>query len=587
MNGERHITTEQFTAWLSRVMLIVAAIAAASLIAEYGFFLEQRFLRILHVIDLAVVGMFIIDAVVRFSLARRKLSFLKARWPSALIVVLIGIQFVVVAQLRGRGWLAPFLEERTVFSIAKGYIIVLQMSIVFFIVGEMIRVNQRMASLRVRPARTVMLSFMFVIMIGALMLSTPRATPDGAMPVVDAFFTATSAVCVTGLTVRDTGSDFTTFGHGVILALIQIGGLGLITFTAFFAIVMRRGLGVKESLVLRGMLTFETVGRIGRTLKYMIGLTLGIEALGAAALYFLSRNEFGGTAEAVQVSVFHAISAFCNAGLSLFSTSFERYADNIPINLVVTALIIVGGLGFPVIMNVVGRRPLASGKTFSRWSLHTRVVAAMTAMLLVTGTVLFYILEYDGVLAGVSVGEGLLKSFFASVTARTAGFNTVRTAWLGLPTLFMLAALMFIGGSPGGTAGGVKTSTFGIVLASVFSSFSGRGRIELYHRRVPERIVREALVVVAMGILVVSFGVFVLLTVEDLALSDAMFEVVSAFGTVGLSTGVTPGLSAAGKIVLMIIMLTGRIGPLTLALAIGQRGERHLYDYPEERVVIG
>jgi len=587
MNGDRHNTAERLTAWLSRVMLVVAVVAAASLVAEYAFFLEPSALRILHVIDLAVVGMFVLDAVVRFSLARKKLAFLKARWPSAVIVLLIGIQLIIVAVLRGRGGLAPFLEERTVFSIAKGYIVVLQISIVFFILSEMVRVNRRMAALRVRPARTVMFSFVFVILVGTLLLSTPRATPGGEIPVVDAFFTATSAVCVTGLTVRDTGSDFTTFGHGVILVLIQIGGLGLITFTAFFAIVMRRGLGVKESLVLRGMLTFETVGRIGRTLKYMIGLTLGLEALGALGLFLFSRGDFGTTGDAIWVSVFHAISAFCNAGLSLFTTSFERYAESIPINLVMTSLIIIGGLGFPVLMNVLGRRPLAAGKASQRWSLHTRVVVAMTAALLVTGTIVFYLLERDGILYGCSFGEGLLKSYFASVTARTAGFNTVRTAWLGMPTLFMLAALMFIGGSPGGTAGGVKTSTLGIVLASVFSTFGGRDRVELYRRRVPELVVREALVVVAMGILVVSFGVFVLLTVEDLPLSDALFEVVSAFGTVGLSTGVTPGLSAAGKIVLMLIMLTGRIGPLTLALAIGQRGERHLYDYPEERVVIG
>ncbi len=587
MNGERHMTAETLTAWLSRVMLVVAVVAAASLIAEYGFFLDRDGLRILHFVDLCVVGMFVLDAVLRFSLARKKLSFLKARWPSAVIVLLIGIQLLVVAVLRSRGALPPFLEEPSVFSIARGYILVLQISIVFFILSEVLRVNRRMASFRVRPARTVMLSFVFVIFLGSLLLSVPRATPGGEIPVVDACFTATSAVCVTGLTVRDTGAGFTTFGHGVILVLIQIGGLGLITFTAFFAIVMRRGLGVKETLVLRGMLTFETVGRIGRTLKYMIGLTLGLEALGALALFLLSRGDFSGPGEAARVSVFHSISAFCNAGLSLFSTSFERYADNIPINLVITSLIIIGGLGFPVLMNALGRRPLAARKAISRWSLHTRVVVTMTATLLVGGTLLFYVLERDGMLFGCSVGEGLLKAYFASVTARTAGFNTVRTAWLGLPTLFMLATLMFIGGSPGGTAGGVKTSTLGIVLASVFSTFGGRDRVELFHRRVPDLVVREALVVVAMGILVVVFGAFVLLTVEDLALSDALFEVISAFGTVGLSTGVTPGLSAAGKIVLMLIMLTGRIGPLTLALAIGQRGEKHLYDYPEERVVIG
>ena len=320
MNGDRHKTAEKVTAWLSRSMLVVAAIAAASLIAEYGFFLDRRMLSVLHFVDLCVVGLFLLDALVRFWFARKKLAFLKARWPSAVIVLLFAAQLVVVAVLRSRGELPPFLEELTVFSIARGYILVLQVSIVFFILSEMVRVNRRMASFRVRPARTVMLSFVFVIFMGSLLLSVPRSTPGGDIPVVDAFFTATSAVCVTGLTVQDTGADFTTFGHGVILLLIQIGGLGLITFTAFFAIVMRRGLGVKETLVLRGMFTFETVGRIGRTLKYMIGLTLALEGIGALALFLLTRGDFGSTGEAVWVSAFHSISAFCNAGLSLFTT---------------------------------------------------------------------------------------------------------------------------------------------------------------------------------------------------------------------------------------------------------------------------
>jgi trk system potassium uptake protein TrkH len=352
---------------------------------------------------------------------------------------------------------------------------------------------------------------------------------------------------------------------------------------------MRRGLDVRETLVLRGMMGFEAIGRIGRTLALMVVITFFLEGIGAALLFLATRLDFATTGEAVGRSVFHSISAFCNAGFSLYSTSFERYSGNVPVNLVMTSLIIIGGLGFPVILNTLGRRPLASrpGAPGPRFSLHSKLVLLTTAALLVIGTLGFLLLEHDGVLAGRPFGEKLLASYFGSVTARTAGFNTVRTASLGLPTLFLLAVLMFIGGSPGGTAGGVKTSTFGLVLASVTSMFGGRGRVELFKRRISDTVVREALVVVAMGIIVVVGGTFVLLIVEDLPLSDVLFEVVSAFGTVGLSTGVTSSLSAAGKIVLMLIMLTGRIGPLTLALAIGQRGEKALYDYPEERVVIG
>ena len=570
-------------------MFVVAGIAAASLILEYGFYLGRPELQALHLVDLVIVGIFAVDAVVRFALSRRKTAYLRSRWPGLAIVALMIIQLVAVAQLRGRGWLPAFLEERSVFSIAKAYIIVLQVYLVYLIGAEMVRLNARIASLRIHPARTVIFSFIAIIVVGALLLSTPRATPDGAIPTIDAFFTATSAVCVTGLVVRDTGRDFTPLGHGIILTLIQIGGLGLITFTAFFALVMRRGLGLRESLVARSMLSFEAVGNVGRTLRLMIGFTLAIEGVGAAMLYLATRSDFASAGVTWSRSVFHSISAFCNAGLSLYSTSFERYAGSVPVNLVMTTLIILGGLGFPVIMNLLGRRVLRPGfgGRARRFSLHSRMVLAVTAALLVIGTVAFLALEWDGALAGRSLGQKIMASYFGSVTARTAGFNTVRTSVLGLPALFLLAGLMFIGGSPGGTAGGVKTVTFGLVLAAIASMFGGKRRVEVAGRHVPDQSINEALVIVAMGLLVVTAGTFVLLVVEDLPLSSVLFEVVSAFGTVGLSTGVTPTLSAAGKIAIMMIMLTGRIGPLTLALAIGQRRARALYDYPEERVVIG
>jgi len=428
-----------------------------------------------------------------------------------------------------------------------------------------------------------------VIVIGALLLSTPRATVGRSMSAVDSLFTATSAVCVTGLVVVDTGSEFTRFGRALILTLIQIGGLGLITFATFFATVLRGGLGVRESLVLRGMMTFESIGRIGRTLRYVIGITFVMEVIGAGLLFLLTRSEFWTLAQALEASIFHSISAFCNAGFSLNTTSFERYVSDVPVNLVMTSLIVIGGLGFPVLMSILHKYPILGRRegTGRRWPIHVRVVLVMTLALLVFGTLSFLVLEWNGTLEGKSFGAKLMASYFGSVTARTAGFNTVSTGALGPPTLFLIAALMFIGGSPGGTAGGVKTVTVALALASIRSMFTGTGRVEFFKRLIPDWLVREALAVVAMGILVVFGGTLVLLVAEDLTLREVLFEVVSAFGTVGLSTGITPGLSVAGKLSLILIMLTGRIGPLTLALALAQRSDKPLYDYPEERVIIG
>ena len=575
--------------WLSRAMFVVAGVAAFSLVAQYGFYLSERERDLLSMVDLAIVGVFMLDAIVRFAMSRRKGLYLKARWPAVGIVVLIIAQLFLVYVLKGRGGLPVNMISPGVFSLAKGYIVVLQVYLVLLILGEAVRANRSVASTRIAPARTVIASFLLIIVVGALLLATPRATVGGQMTPMDSLFTAASAVCVTGLIVVDTGSHFTRFGHAIILTLIQIGGLGLITFVTFFATVLRGGLGVRESLVLRGMMTFETIGRIGRTLRYVIGITFLMEVVGAGLLYLATRSDFGTVAQAVRASVFHSVSAFCNAGFSLHATSFERYVSNVPVNLVMTTLIVVGGLGFPVLMSFVHNYPLSvrGAGGGRRWPLHVRLVVVMTLSLLVLGTLSFLVLEWNGALADQPFGTKLLASYFGSVTARTAGFNTVRTASLALPTLFLMAALMFVGGSPGGTAGGVKTVTVGLVLASIRSMFRGTDRVEFFKRRVPDWLVREALVVVSMGILVVVGGTLVLLVVEDLTLSEVLFEVVSAFGTVGLSTGITSSLSVAGKLSLVLIMLAGRVGPLTLALALAQRRDKPLYDYAEERVIIG
>jgi trk system potassium uptake protein TrkH len=580
---------ERFLRFLSRAMFAVAGIAALSLVAQYGFYMSDRQQRLLNTLDLVIVVVFMMDALVRFALSRRRLVYLKARWPAVALVGLIAAQLYVVWALRGTGRLPVFAAGTGVFSLTKGYIVVIQLYLVFLILAEALRANRRIASARIAPARTVIFSFLLVIVIGTLLLLTPKATYGRTIPFVDALFTSTSAVCVTGLIVVDTGSFFTRIGHAVILMLIQIGGLGLITFATFFATVLRGGMGVRESLLVRGMMSFESIGRIGRTLRYVIGITFLVEAVGSIALYFSTRFDFPTALEALRASVFHAVSAFCNAGLSLNSMSFERYAGNLPVNLVMTSLIIIGGLGFPVVMAVLHKQTLlARGGADGRvWPVHVRLVFAMTVALLLFGALSFLALEWHGTLAGRPLGEKLLASWFGSVTARTAGFDTVPTAALTLPTLFLLAVLMFIGGSPGGTAGGVKTVTFSLVLGSIRSMFTGTGRVEFFRRHVPDWLVREAQAVVAVGVIVVSAGVLVLLIVEDLPLSDALFEVVSAFGTVGLSTGVTPTLTVAGKIVLIVMMLTGRVGPLTLALALAQRRDKPLYDYPEERVFIG
>ncbi len=303
--------------WLSRAMFFMAVIAAFALVAQYGFYLRVEEQRFLTVLDLAVVGIFLLDAVARFAMSPRKLSHLRARWPSLAMAGFVAALLFVVWLLRGRGALPAVLSVPDVFSLTKGYVLVLQVYLVVLIVGEAVRANRGIASTKIAPARTVISSFLLIIGVGALLLATPRATGGAGLSLVDSLFTATSAVCVTGLVVVDTGSYFTRFGHAIILTLIQIGGLGLITFATFFATVLKGGMGVRESLVLRGMMTFESIGRIGRTLRYVIGITFAAEIIGAALLYVSTRADFATVTQAIRASVFHSVSAFCNAGFAL------------------------------------------------------------------------------------------------------------------------------------------------------------------------------------------------------------------------------------------------------------------------------
>ncbi|MBN2565671.1 MAG: hypothetical protein JXB46_08170, partial [Candidatus Eisenbacteria bacterium] len=428
---------ERFLRFLSRAMFAVAGIAAMSLVAQYGFYMSESQQRILSMLDLVIVGVFMLDALLRFALSRRKIAYLRARWPAMALVGLIAAQLYLVWALRGTGRLPAFTTGSGAFSLTKGYIVVIQLYLVFLILAEALRANRRISSARIAPARTIIFSFLFIIVVGALLLLTPKATRDGSMSLIDALFTSTSAVCVTGLIVVDTGSFFTRVGHGIILVLIQIGGLGLITFATFFATALRGGMGVRESLVVRGMMSFESIGRIGRTLRYVIGITFFVEAIGALALYFSTRFDFTSAVQALRASIFHSISAFCNAGLSLNSMSFERYAGNLPVNITMTSLIIIGGLGFPVLMTVLHKQTLLGrGSADGRvWPVHVRLVFAMTAALLIFGALSFLALEWNGALAGRPLGEKLLASWFGSVTARTAGFDTVPTAALALPTI--------------------------------------------------------------------------------------------------------------------------------------------------------
>ncbi len=439
-----------------------------------------------------------------------------------------------------------------------------------------------MARARLNPAQILALSFLVAITIGTILLSLPLATAQGQrLPLIDALFTATSATCVTGLKVVDTGSYFSLFGQLVILVLIQFGGLGIMTMATLFGLMIGRRLGLRERMVVQEALKHSTLGGIRVLLRYVIILTLSIEGLGALFLYLRWRG--AGIAHPGYCAIFHAISGFCNAGFSLFKDSLVGYRSDPAINITMLLLIILGGLGFIVLTDLRRYRP---GRE-ETLSLHTKVVLTTTFFLIVLSIPLIFLLERNNTLSTLPQGGKILGAAFQSITPRTAGFNTLEIGSMREGSLFLLMLLMFIGASPGSTGGGIKTSTFGVFLVTILAFFRGKKEITFFKRTISHKVTREILTVITLALGLVILATFLLLITEGKEFIKVLFEVFSAFGTVGLSTGITDMLSKLGRIIITVTMFAGRIGPLTIAVAMGQREYAPLYKYPEERVMIG
>jgi trk system potassium uptake protein len=468
---------------------------------------------------------------------------------------------------------------------------------------------------RFHPAQVVVMSFGAVIAIATVLLALPLSSQTGrSTGWIDAFFTATSATCVTGLTVvADTGTYFSTAGQLIILSCIQIGGLGLMTFTTVFLIATGRRLAIADRIAIQESFYHSPTGQVGTLIRYIVFATLLTEALGAGLLasWWLYTGAFTSPGHAVYSAVFHSISAFCNAGFSLYSDSATRFQNDPLVLGILSTLIVAGGLGFLVGLDVKeylqqrflsrlltrqARKRVEAIRPRPRISLHSKFVLTVTGSLLLLGTLSYYFLERGGVLRGMSVLDAVLNSWFCSVTARTAGFNTVDYANFGGPALLCTMVLMFIGASPGSTGGGVKTSTFGLIVTYALFRWRGHEVPHAFGRTIPRETVDRATAVVVAAVGIVILAASLLMATEATGSGPAasrerflpvMFETFSAFGTVGLSMNFTAGLSGAGKLVLAVLMFVGRVGPLTLALAIGTRSKPAKFRYADENVMVG
>lgn len=437
--------------------------------------------------------------------------------------------------------------------------------------------------------RIIALGYLLVIAAGTLLLLLPGATRAGEKTdFLTALFTATTATCVTGLVVADTGTHFTTFGHVIILCMIQVGGLGFMTMGMLFAMFLKKKITLKTRGLLQESMNGLQMGGIVRLVRMVLKGTALIELLGAAVLAIRFIPLFG-VGKGIFYGIFHSVSAFCNAGIDLMGgytgqySSFVGFYDDILINAALMALIVVGGIGF-FVWDDIKRKKFHPGK----YMLHTKMTLFMTAALLIGGTLIYWIFERNHLLADMNLKDQILASAFSSVTARTAGFNTIDTGALtGASKLFTMV-LMFIGGSPGSTAGGVKTVTIMVLLVYVWSNLRASKGVNIFHRRMDDDVIRKASnVVVISALMAVMASVLICFLQPRLPVEDVLFEVFSAIGTVGMTTGITRELCTASRIIIILLMYCGRIGSMSFALSFTERRKVAPVQLPVEKIMIG
>jgi len=449
--------------------------------------------------------------------------------------------------------------------------------------------------LKLHPATLVLSSFLLAITVGALLLKIPISTHIGHIPWVDALFTATSAVCVTGLIVVDTGSYFTAFGQGVILALIQMGGLGVMTIAVLLFKWIGRSISFRQRMAMQDLFAHTPREDILGLVKSIVFLTITAEAIGTLLLTVHWCREFS-FSRALHTAIFHSVSAFCNAGFALFPDSMMRYSDDLLLNMTMCGLIIAGGIGFPVLYDLRSWIRLHKHKRL-RLSIQTKTVLLTTLILIVSGALMFAFLERQPLREAPSFSHHVLTPMFQSITCRTAGFNTVDIATLKEATLAMMIFLMFFGASPGSCGGGVKTTTLALITLFMVSRIRRKGRVNIFKKSIPAETVTRSVSLILVSVGIIALILFLILVGEAVSGRDdpaqrgfflaCFFETVSAFGTVGLSMGITPQLGMWGKCLIILTMIIGRVGVLTFSYIILRTGASNGIEHAEENIMIG
>lgn len=573
--------------------LISGILALILLIASYGFYLRpverQLVFQLFENVFLLIILLFLARAIYAEEAIVR---FLRLHWHEALLIGFL---------LLDLGW-TSFFRHSILYDASQYwnvelnalYELLASSYLLMWLTLEAGRAARFVARLRMKPATIFLISFLLVIFMGTGLLMLPTATVGTtSMPFLNALFTATSATCVTGLIVVDTATFFTLKGKLVILLLMQFGGIGIVTFTTLFSAFLYEGVNLRQQSMIRDILSVESLDSGVRLLRRIFQFTLLFESIGAAFIYWAwdDKVQFSSVSERIFYSVFHAVSAFCNAGFSLFPQGLfeESIRQAYVLHLIVALLIILGGIGFMTWSDFTPQRLRERlEKPWKDWSVTTKIIIYTTLILIISGMLAFLWLERRHTLAHANTMEALITSFFQSVTTRTAGFNTVDITQLQVSTVLLFIVLMFIGASPASTGGGIKTTTITVLIFAMIDSIRGKKDLEISYRSIPPQVVSRAYTVFIVAVLYNFTATFFLsVTDPNLPILSLFFEQVSAFATVGLSLGITPELSVGGKCIIILSMYLGRVGTFTLALALSSQVISTNYRYPSEYIMVG
>lgn len=592
------------------LVLLISILSIVALLLEHGFYRPPLPLSVLHWVQAGLAMAFMGLALGQWVFSDQRSDILRGQWTD--LLVLLG---AVLAYL-----LAPLLHLEALEAIPS-YLVLVQSYIALNLGQRGVRLNIRAAGSGIHPARLLVGSFIFLILVGAGLLMLPRAFPENAFRTIgfeNALFTSASATCVTGLSVLDTGSDFSRFGQVVILLLMQLGGLGIMIFGTMFVVLAGRSLGLRQAAAVGEMISLEGLGRISRMVKFIVIVTLLIEAIGACLLWTLWKDR----PDAIYYSVFHSVSAFCNCGLGLFRDSLISFRNSWQVLVVIPGLIIMGGLGFPVLYDLARNvrttvtyllrmRRRVPGVPRPQLMLHSKIVLVSTVLLLVLGAVGLLLVEPAPGVKNVQLEQPTLTTeqarakltdwqrlegmdrvkqvWFHSASSRTAGFNTINLDELANAGKFWLVGLMVVGGSPASMAGGMKTATFAVLLLLLWSILRRREQVEVLGRSLSGELIRRAITLAVLYLGFVAATTLALCVAQGPTsrFLDILFESASACGTVGLSMGETARLTLAGKYVIIAAMFVGRVGPLTLLIGLMVSKPPARYTYPVENVIIG